>query len=116
MFFIGRVMGEDVFFSFVIIYEVNSFDGRFVEDKVDSFVGVVNDVYDIFGVVSFDIEFGKDYGGIGVVFGGFDDEGVVGDGGDRDRLERNYSREVCVFVLVVIGIYWIVVGENLLKG
>lgn len=106
MFVVGGVVWEDVFVCFVVVDEVDSFDGGFVEDEVDCVVGVVDNVYYVFGEVCFFGEFGEDYGCVGVVFWGFEDECVVCDGCYGDILKWNYSWEVYIIYIWLVNFFF----------
>ena len=75
--------------------EADGFYDRAVEKLIDGLVGAMDDVDDARWEAGFASEFGEDEGSARVALGRFEDDGVAGDGGQRDGPEGNHSGEVC---------------------
>lgn len=91
---IGGTAAEDVLTRLVTADEADGLDGRLVKDEVDSAVSAVDDVNNTLGEASLLDQLGQDHGRARVTFGGLEDKGVAGDGGDRNAPERDHGREV----------------------
>ena len=91
---VGGAAGEDVLASLVSTDEANSLDSWFVENKVDSLGGSVDDVDNTVREASLASKLSKDHGRTRIALGGLEDQAVASHGGNWDGPEGNHGREV----------------------